>query len=536
MSIEPEVRRGGGLPFGQVVSQWVCDPRYTTNLRTLYTILVTYADIGARDTGKGKPYRAELAGQLGCSLKTLDRTILEGECAALFWVEKRTDPKNPNLNDASVYHLRDAEFWRGEWSDPLKAGQTAAEAAAEVVAARVKAKREAGIMPKGGVPKGTKRKKEAAPEGGVASPMTPPSDGGGGVMGDARGGVTHDATVASPMTPTVYSPVENPFRDDSEPSVRPCLKVSARDEIGSGTDGRTDGGGELVEDQEQLPLAWGAAADAAPLNGGNTAKAPTGAGPGSPVAGVPAECASVPSTAGVLLLAEIGGWHPEYLVTGQTLADQGRVVTGMLADGWKASSIRQVITGRPLPVPMTHTVGAVIAARLRQAAAGPVPSPTASWGSIPPQGRPAENPVDHSSSAVAGRTVAEALDHRVRYECVDCGRVRDTGFDVCGACAGWPACATGCGRHLEHGGICPACAEAAEYAGIPAHATDDGTCPGHDGPCGRPVLTLGLCGKCRVAVEMAKRETDAEWEAARTAAIAAVQEAGTEQLASTAPC
>ncbi|MFC7795760.1 hypothetical protein [Streptomyces cinereoruber] len=52
MSVAPEVRPGGGLPFGQVVSAWVCNPQYTTNLRTLYTILVTYADIGARDTSK----------------------------------------------------------------------------------------------------------------------------------------------------------------------------------------------------------------------------------------------------------------------------------------------------------------------------------------------------------------------------------------------------------------------------------------------------------------------------------------------------
>ena len=76
MSLSPEVRRGGGLPFGQVVSQWVCDPRYTTNLRTLYAILVTYADVGGRDTGRGKPYRRELAAQLGVSEKTLDRTLL----------------------------------------------------------------------------------------------------------------------------------------------------------------------------------------------------------------------------------------------------------------------------------------------------------------------------------------------------------------------------------------------------------------------------------------------------------------------------
>ncbi|MFE6462428.1 hypothetical protein ACFVP0_33920, partial [Streptomyces cinereoruber] len=176
MSVAPEVRRGGGLPFGQVVSAWVCDPRYTTNLRTLYAILVTYADIGARDTSKGKPYRTELAAQLGVSVKTLDRTLLEGEVAGLFQVERRPDPSNEKLHDANVYHLRDAEFWRGEWTDPLAPGQSAAKAAADLVAARVKAKREAGILPKGGVPKGTKRSKEKK----VASPVSPPAGEGGG--------------------------------------------------------------------------------------------------------------------------------------------------------------------------------------------------------------------------------------------------------------------------------------------------------------------------------------------------------------------
>lgn len=314
--------------------------------------------------------------------------------------------------------------------------------------------------------------------------------------------------------------------------VRPSVEdAGARDAIGSGTDGRMDGGGGVIEDQEQPQLGGGeaAAADAAPLNDNSAAAGAVSGGGG------PAECPPVPETPGVLLLAEIGAWHPEYLVTGQTLADQGLVVTGMLAAGWKPASIRQVITGRPLPVPMTHTVGAIISARLRQAAAGPAPSPTASWGAVPAQGGPADSPVDHSSTAVAGRTVAEALEHRARYECAECGRPPAPGMDLCGACAGWPACTTGCGRHLEHGGICPDCAEAAEHAGIPAQAAEDGSCPGHNGPCGRPVATLGLCGRCRVAAEVAKRKADDEWETARAAAIAAAQEAEAGGLAQGAP-
>ncbi|MGW4784915.1 hypothetical protein [Streptomyces sp. NPDC004230] len=173
MSLAPEVRRGGGLPFGQVVSQWVCDPRYTTNLRTLYSILVTYADIGGRDTGRGKPYRRELAAQLGVSEKTLDRTIFEGECAGLFRVERRSNPET-NLNDASIYHLNDASFWRGEWADPLEPGRKAKDLAEVLTSARVEAKKAAGVKPKGG--RTSSRQASVASERssgqGVASSMT----------------------------------------------------------------------------------------------------------------------------------------------------------------------------------------------------------------------------------------------------------------------------------------------------------------------------------------------------------------------------
>ncbi|MEU0391028.1 hypothetical protein, partial [Streptomyces chartreusis] len=173
MSLSPEVRRGGGLPFGQVVSQWVCDPRYTANLRTLYTILVTYADVGVRDTGRGKPYRRELAAQLGVSEKTLDRTLLEGECAGLFRIERRTNPDNANLNDANVYHLNDAAFWRGEWVDPLGPDQKAKDVAEAVTAARVKAKKDAGIMPRGG----RKASKTASPPTPPTAPTDAPTEG-----------------------------------------------------------------------------------------------------------------------------------------------------------------------------------------------------------------------------------------------------------------------------------------------------------------------------------------------------------------------
>ncbi|MEU7191746.1 hypothetical protein, partial [Streptomyces sp. NPDC045369] len=248
MVFSPEARRGGGLPFGQFVCQWICDPRYSTNLRTLYGILVTYADIGARDTKKGKPYRKHLAKQLGCSEKTLDRTLLEGECAGLLWVEKRKNPGNSAVNDANIYHLRDAEFWRGEWEDPLAPGQQAADVANALLAKRAADKAAAGIKPRGG------RKKRL---GGVPSPMTPPP-GGGPVTHDATPPVTHDATPpvthdAPYLDPSVETHSQEP--QSFRPSV-PAGRITREAQ----PDGRTDGSSGIEVQEHGLMAAGGAAA------------------------------------------------------------------------------------------------------------------------------------------------------------------------------------------------------------------------------------------------------------------------------------
>ncbi|MFE5037062.1 hypothetical protein [Streptomyces sp. NPDC056683] len=179
MSLDPEVRRGGGLPFGMVCARWVCDPRYSTNARALYAILVTYSDTTSRDTGRGKPYRRELAAQMGVSMSTLDRVLAEMETAGLVTVERRQDPTNPRLNDANLYVLHDAEAWNGTWTDPLPAGVKAADVAKTTVEARRQAKREVG----------------------------------GGVTGEATPSVTGAARVASPVTLNIQTPVQNPSRE-----------------------------------------------------------------------------------------------------------------------------------------------------------------------------------------------------------------------------------------------------------------------------------------------------------------------------------
>ncbi|WP_030274513.1 helix-turn-helix transcriptional regulator [Streptomyces sp. NRRL B-24484] len=207
MSLKPEVRRGGNLPFGMVANCWMCDPRYSTNARTLYGILVSYADTQARNTAMGHPYRRELARQLGASLSTLDRTLDEMEVAGMVTVEERPDPDNPSHHDANIYHLHDAGvLWQGAtpWIDPLPPGVKAADIAKQRTEERRKAKREAGIQRRGGVPKGvsTKAMNKARTEGGSSTGAATPSS-------------TGAARVAAPVLPYIYNPVHNPDRDAS---------------------------------------------------------------------------------------------------------------------------------------------------------------------------------------------------------------------------------------------------------------------------------------------------------------------------------
>ncbi|MFJ9551840.1 hypothetical protein [Streptomyces erythrochromogenes] len=277
MSFYPEVRRGGNLPFGQSCNRWVCDPRYSTNCRTLYSILVSYVDTHTRDTERGRPYRPELARQLGCSLSTLDRTLLEGEVAGLWSVHQRTNPDNPDLNDANVYELHDAALMyagHGEWVDPLPAGILAADVAKQRIEERRAAKRAAGQVRMGGVAKGVSTKKlraeRTAQEASSASetPGTPgaedaaspsetaateaPQTQGGSSTGAARGSSTRAARVAARVLPNVYSPVHSPDLEPEKP------RGSA---VGQGAGGFACAGARSGADEETPASEGGSAAN-----------------------------------------------------------------------------------------------------------------------------------------------------------------------------------------------------------------------------------------------------------------------------------
>ncbi|MFE9812444.1 hypothetical protein [Streptomyces sp. NPDC005548] len=257
MSLSPEVRRGGNLPFGMVAALWMCDPRYSSNARTLYSILVTYADTQERHTQKGKPYRAELAAQLGVSLSTLDRTLLEMEVAGIVTVENRPDPANPLNHDSNVYHLHDAGvMWQGNgtWRDPLPRSMKAADVAGLLTEARRAEKARKGVKAKGGVPKGVSSKavKAARETGGTASGQTANSEGGGSTHA-ATPGSTDAARVAAPTLPNVYSPDQSP---DPEPSFgdgrRPTAGSSGSRPGGSAASGKTNPSPITREQRQQV--------------------------------------------------------------------------------------------------------------------------------------------------------------------------------------------------------------------------------------------------------------------------------------------
>ncbi|MFI8085975.1 hypothetical protein ACIF6L_34935 [Kitasatospora sp. NPDC086009] len=137
-------------------------------------------------------------------------------------------------------------------------------------------------------------------------------------------------------------------------------------------------------------------------------------------------------------------------VRGIVLEDQGVVVDGLLAIGWTPQHIDALLDGQPLPHPaeVTTSIGAVVAGRLRTAAAGPVPQPRRAGLVDEPDSnahRLAERHAwwldevgpRHSSTEAANRTVNQAKNHTVHPECEGkngtCGRPTVPG-ELCQYC------------------------------------------------------------------------------------------------------
>ncbi|MFJ2478256.1 hypothetical protein ACIOWI_35815 [Streptomyces sp. NPDC087659] len=310
-------------------------------------------------------------------------------------------------------------------------------------------------------------------------------------------------------------------REATGGSVRPSVRVE--EPRVSETEGRTDGGEGAHQDQDAPgagAVVGPAAAGAAPDNSGSNEGEGARPAPGP-----------VDPSPGVLVLRAVAAECPEWTINhADSLRDQGRVATGMLESGFTAQEIRHALVSRPLPQPMTHTVAAVVGRRLKDLLAA---GPAGDIALIPAQtGRAQHDAADDVPSVTLpdsyavkqAKLAADVAGHGKLRNCQGddglCDQLAAPGSDLCGRCQNGgeqPRCAGGCGRKVvAPGARCIPCTD------VPTPAAEVGDCPGWDGkPCGRAVLTAGLCRTCKFESEKAKRNADAEWEAARTAAVEA---------------
>ncbi|MFJ2477965.1 hypothetical protein ACIOWI_34210 [Streptomyces sp. NPDC087659] len=316
-----------------------------------------------------------------------------------------------------------------------------------------------------------------------------------------------------------FSPPAHTLRSDPTPPVRPSVQVD--DACAHETEGRTDGGEGEHQDQDVIPAAGAvvgsAAADAAPDNSGSNG--------GEVARPVPVP---VDPSPGVLVLRAVAAECPEWTINhAESLRDQGLMATGMLASGFTPQEIRHALVSRPLPQPMTHTVAAVVGRRLKDLLAA---GPAADVALIPAQTVRAQLDAADDVPSVAlpdsyaVKLAADVAGHGKLRNCQGdnglCDQLAAPGSDLCGRCQNGgtqPLCAGGCGRKVvAPGARCIPCTD------VPTPAAEIGDCPGWDGkPCGRAVLTAGLCRTCKFESEKAKLAADAEWEAVRTAAVEA---------------
>ncbi|WP_331728716.1 hypothetical protein [Streptomyces anulatus] len=335
-----------------------------------------------------------------------------------------------------------------------------------------------------------------------------------------------------PLSPSAQS-----FRSDVPPApVRPSVQVE------DPRDARTDGrGGGIEEDQEDGPVPAGGGGE----GGGVTGDATAGSGPeakgAATAGGAPAGGVVRVDSRGVRLLMEAADRETlnDLRVRGTALRDQGLMVDGLLEAGHSIWTVQEVIA-LPMPDPITTSRSAVISGRLRKLAgmppaAMPLTAPGAPQQTTPAQQAPLPRPRWEDAPTP---TPPEWSDRQAQTapqtDCAGddglCPTLAVVGETLCPTHLDWPLCPGHddhtCTTRTRTGDLCAICAHDALYARIdaelPVTETEDGTCPGHTGPCGRPVVASGLCRRCRVASQADRDRIEAEWHAARTAAVAAV--------------
>ncbi|WP_159027468.1 hypothetical protein [Streptomyces sp. Tue 6075] len=165
------------------------------------------------------------------------------------------------------------------------------------------------------------------------------------------------------------------------------------------------------------------------------------------------------------------------------------MASGLFAAGWPVLLQWEVIA-RPLPDPLRRTVGAVISGRLKAAAAMPVPGSDAGTAAVPHQ---APGP-DRTAPGQGGAGRTARRPPRPRGPTWNSSR-SNSGAASTGTPSATPTTASARPSPSSARPSAPntsagpsACREDARYArldtALPVAETDDGTCPGHNAPCG----------------------------------------------------
>ncbi|MEU8960063.1 hypothetical protein AB0C93_37885 [Streptomyces sp. NPDC048518] len=330
----------------------------------------------------------------------------------------------------------------------------------------------------------------------------------------------HPGSDLQDREPPFSPPVHTLRSDDDGLTVRPSVQVE--DMCVSETDGRTDAVDIGEEQQEERSAAEPGSATAADAASADSSKDEGVQGPHS-------GDRHRETTPGVEILRRVGQRRSELALAGKVMADQARRLNGLLAasydagDPWMPTQLVDILSV-PLDGPVRVSAGAVISARIT----GLPMTPNAAAGMVPWQatgeGRSLEDQLPSSTPPAA----ISIDDRRVHAECPGCGDI-SPGAALCGRCQGWPECDAGCGRLVSGGGSCDSCESDAYHAAIAAEPLDDGSCAGYNEPCGQPVVNLGLCWRCRVKKEEARRDLDAEWTATVAKMAEAAEAAGEQQ-------
>ncbi|MEU2248142.1 hypothetical protein [Streptomyces sp. NPDC019224] len=280
-----------GLRFGMFAVCVVRDSDPGLNrskAKALYDLLVSYADVSSRDTGRGYPYREALASYLDCSKQTVDRAseYLEKEIG-LVTVHRRKVEGKPDENDANLYELHDSwlihgvtppagtppqlvarygdtvpgldvgawiaehapDFDLAGWSAAHEEKKRAQQAKREEQRRAERARRKK--PKKGGGPTGDATPGGAASEGGDVTGDAP-----GGVTGDVTGGVTGDAlstTVAQDPSSTAEA-VADAVGRGAGGLARAGSSAGAADETGeAGSGAAASEPSSLPEQRKQSP-------------------------------------------------------------------------------------------------------------------------------------------------------------------------------------------------------------------------------------------------------------------------------------------